>query len=942
VEMMKKRIKNGLIKSLVIGLLITMLMGTGVPIFGLSEDDRNAKQTFIEALETEVPGLMEKLHIPGISVGIIHDNEITDIKNYGYANKKEHEVVQNNTHFQVGSISKSLTAWGVMKLVEQGKVELDAPVEQYLTKWELPDNKFDKKITIRQLLSHTSGLAEQNYTGYKEYEKLPTIEASLSGEAPYVRSLEIITEPGSEFIYSGGGYTVLQLVVEEVTGTSFNEFMKEEILHPLGMVHSTFEWDEYSQMKMAQGYNLFGYPQAERFYTEKSAAGLYTTVEDLSNFVMGSIYKSDGNNVLSLESLELMHTSEQINGQPIRYGLGHNMFTMLSGDLAISHNGTNVGWNSQYFVLPEKGEGIVILTNSERGNLLISAIFSYWSEWQTGEESTFYAQRQKSNRIFIIAASVLLILLSIQVVFLMHHLRTKKRRFYGRSSKKRPIRLIIKIILPLCIGILWWSGLYLPWYDGGWTIATVLPYEFIWVTWAVSAWCGFFVIKALFPKEKKDKGDDNKHKNGKKSYVKKLMNTAVLQNKNLKLLVLGRMTSLFGTNVQNISLSLYVLAMTKSATAFASVLAVASLPRLVLGPFTGVLVDLFDRKKIIVMLDIASGLVVGSVAICYLVLGELNLPIIYIQAFLLSSISMVFDPAIGTVIPTVVEKEHLAEANSLDSVGRSLASFVAPSIAVFIYYQFGIFAVLCINTVSFIVSAISEMFIQIPAIREKTVFTWQLYKTQLKEGVQYIMQKKELFMLVVVTFFINFSFSPFFLMGILLVCKRFFHGTDLHYGLIQSVMVVATFFGPFLVSKFKSKFIIKRIINALYIDAAIVAIIGLITTGWFTDFETFNVMGFGVFLGLIFALLALVTFGNIMVGTYFHTTIPNEKLGRVDAIVGAIALGAIPLGQMTFGYLYEYFNIGMIIMLQSVLIIIPMIAFAFYIKEDHEKIAIES
>lgn len=235
-------------------------------------------------------------------------------------------------------------------------------------------------------------------------------------------------------------------------------------------------------------------------------------------------------------------------------------------------------------------------------------------------------------------------------------------------------------------------------------------------------------------------------------------------------------------------------------------------------------------------------------------------------------------------------------------------------------------------------SAISELFIEIPKITERTTFSWKLYKTQLKEGFCYIREEKELLTLSIMTFFINFGIVPFFFMGILLLCKGFLKGTDVHYGIIQSVMVAATFLGPILVSKLKNQMIMDKIIKALCIDALIITVIGLLSTGWFVNYVEFNVIGFAMFLLMIFAIVALVTFVNILIGTYFHTNVPNEKLGRVDAIMASVALGAIPLGQMTFGYLYEHQNIGLMIMLQSLMILMPLMVYTINDRKKRKRL----
>ena len=135
------------------------------------------------------------------------------------------------TGFNIDSISKTIAAWGVMKLVEEGKIDLDAPAENYITRWKLPESDFDsKKVTVRRLLSHTAGLSLHGYPGWTANDRLSTIEESLDGRNNGPGRVEMIIKPGTKWKYSGGGYTILQLIVEEVTGQKFEDYMQTQVL----------------------------------------------------------------------------------------------------------------------------------------------------------------------------------------------------------------------------------------------------------------------------------------------------------------------------------------------------------------------------------------------------------------------------------------------------------------------------------------------------------------------------------------------------------------------------------------------------------------------------------------------------------------------------------------------------------------------------------------
>jgi len=159
------------------------------------------------------------------------------------------------------------------------------------------------------------------------------------------------------------------------------------------------------------------------------------------------------------------------------------------------------------------------------------------------------------------------------------------------------------------------------------------------------------------------------------------MNLELLKKKNFLLLMLGKIVSLIGSEMQGFALSLYVLKITGSATIFASVLSITIIPKLILGPIAGVLVDWFDRKKIIVYFDMLSGLTIGIYAILFMVNGVLSIGSIYVLSILLSLLSLIFQPAIRTIIPSIVKKEELVDANGINSIIMNIGSLMAPALA---------------------------------------------------------------------------------------------------------------------------------------------------------------------------------------------------------------------------------------------------------------------
>lgn len=202
-------------------------------------------------LAVAIPDLLEQHNPVGVAVGVVRDGAVAFTAGYGLADKDSGRAVTPDTVFNVGSISKVVTGWGVMRLVEAGKLALDEPVATYLTRWQLTSSRFDSRgVTVQRLMSHTAGLSMPSIPGFEVPLPLPSLEEILSGayrDSIYAdpgTPMELICEPGSELRYSGGGTVLLQLLVEESVCDSFENYMRAEVLEPLGMTSSRFGWDE--------------------------------------------------------------------------------------------------------------------------------------------------------------------------------------------------------------------------------------------------------------------------------------------------------------------------------------------------------------------------------------------------------------------------------------------------------------------------------------------------------------------------------------------------------------------------------------------------------------------------------------------------------------------------------------------------------------------------
>ncbi|MHA6529959.1 serine hydrolase domain-containing protein [Paenibacillus sp. BAC0078] len=446
-------------------------------------------------LDRKVPEWQETYDVPGVAVGLVHNGQEAYSLNYGVADTKSGEPVNNDTRFQAGSISKSLTAWGILHLAEEGQVSLDDSVTKYLTRWKLPSSEFDESgVTLRRLLSHTAGLpAHQGYLGSAPGEPLPTLEESLSGAGWSNDPVKLAAAPGTEAVYSGAGYTLLQLVIEEVTGLPFEQYMDQQVLKPLGMNASTFG-DTTANPLMAKGYGYFGQTLPDYHFTEKAAAGLSTTSTDLMKLIMASMGGKNeplaGSSVISKPLIQEMQTPVLADN-----GLGIFTRTLSSGQIMLYHPGDNRGFHSFYGFVPKTGDGLVILTNSENGIDLRQDIYHAWVQSLTGSVPDGYDALDAARKTNAYIAYAVAALLGIYVLVWVLRLLKGRRVFITKHNRQPYLWLGIRVVLLTATGTL----LFLTSYS--WSILGLSAGLKNTVLW-VFAWHITLFIAGFFPKQK--------------------------------------------------------------------------------------------------------------------------------------------------------------------------------------------------------------------------------------------------------------------------------------------------------------------------------------------------------------------------------------------------------------------------------------------------------
>ena len=322
--------------------------------------------------------------IPGLSVAVIKDFKILWARAYGVKDLETKEPVTTETIFQAGSISKSVNATIAMKEVEQGKLSLDQNINEKLISWKLPDNEFTakKKVTLRNLLSHTAGTTVHGFPGYAITEKLPTLQQVLDGAAPAnTAPVRVDLEPGTQFRYSGGGTTITQLALTDIEKKPYPEIARETLLKPLNMTNSTYsqplpaDW----RPKAATGYRSNGREVEGKIhiYPEMAAAGLWTTPTDLAKFAIEIELSLAGrsNKILTKQSVETMTTG-------VLNDVGLGFFIEKHGNAVyFGHGGSDEGFTSELLVSRDKGYGVAVMVNSDNGGILREVIRSVASEY---------------------------------------------------------------------------------------------------------------------------------------------------------------------------------------------------------------------------------------------------------------------------------------------------------------------------------------------------------------------------------------------------------------------------------------------------------------------------------------------------------------------------------------------------------------------------------
>lgn len=398
-----------------------------------------------------------------------------------------------------------------------------------------------------------------------------------------------------------------------------------------------------------------------------------------------------------------------------------------------------------------------------------------------------------------------------------------------------------------------------------------------------------------------------------------------MKNKNFIIIVIGQIISLFGNAIQRFSMSLYLLEFTGSTAAFARILAISTIPYIIFAPIAGRLSDNINRKKIMVYLDLICSAVIGVYAFI-LLKGHDHELIVGTVMFILSICATLYGPAVTSSIPQIVEEEKLTSANGVINQVGSIVNLAGPILAGLVYGLLGIKAIVIINAVSFLVSAIMEMFLDIPDVIKESVENTDNEKVismkfvkqscvDMKESFIYLKNEKK----VILGIIASYALCNIFLVPILSIVAPYFINVFLGlpsevFGIVEAVCVLGMILGGFIISVKPNMFSIKKV---HYTYLPMIAGVIIIATLGFLKLNPYVLASTFAFGGL--AIMLSVALSNVLTLTFIQKQIPDNMLGRVSAFSTAIATISVAPGQLLFGQVIDMgIPLGVILIITAI------------------------
>ena len=392
---------------------------------------------------------MRFYQVPAVSIAVVNNGQIEWARAYGVTQVGGKQAVTPNTLFQAGSVSKPVSALAALHLVEQGKLQLDGDVNQQLRTWHLPDNEFtkDKKASLRHLLNHSAGVNVHGFYGYPMSQKVPSLLDVLDGKPPAnSEPVRVTAVPRSAWKYSGGGYSIIQLMMIEASQKSFPQLMQETLFAPLKMTRSLYAERLPTDLQKDAAVAHRGDGKAVdglwHQYPELTAAGLWSTPFDLAKVII-EVQKAEAgqsNKVLSSPMTKTMLT--RVMGET---GLGFYV-EQLADRTSFSHSGGTDGFRTLLYGYTKTGQGAVVMVNSDNGAALFEEIFASiaaeynWPEFTVTQKATIPADavlnKQLAGEFSLLNEPATIVAEGEQLYFQSKLLSAKPVRLYRESTTR--------------------------------------------------------------------------------------------------------------------------------------------------------------------------------------------------------------------------------------------------------------------------------------------------------------------------------------------------------------------------------------------------------------------------------------------------------------------------------------------------------------------------
>ncbi|MEZ4671310.1 MAG: serine hydrolase domain-containing protein [Anaerolineae bacterium] len=444
-------------KSFFALLSILILLGTlpvASPVMVASAQSFPLQQVDQDRIDAYIQSRMQIANIPGLALGVVYGNEVVYLKGYGIA-APDGRAVTAQTPFILGSTSKSFTALSVMQLVEAGRIDLDAPITTYLPWFRTNDTAASAQITVRHLLNQNSGLpAYEGRQGIADNDQSST---ALENGVRDLSSVQLSQPAGQSYEYSNENYNILGLIVQAVSGSSYEEYIRSAIFAPLQMSHSAAALSDPAAIDIATGYRYwFSWPVAfDAPYPRRMTPSgfLISSAEDMSHYLIAQLNGGAyGNNqVLSPQGIDTLHTSGSRVSSTSSYGMGW-VIEGQPGSTRIWHNGDVSNFHSNLLLLPDQHIGIVVLVNvggflnSSAINIPIEGV----AEILLGNSLT----ASTNPPLTVIPQIVLLTALLIPIVWIVGSYLSIRRWQHRGELPPYGIRRFWRFYLPLAIDVL--------------------------------------------------------------------------------------------------------------------------------------------------------------------------------------------------------------------------------------------------------------------------------------------------------------------------------------------------------------------------------------------------------------------------------------------------------------------------------------------------------